>query len=88
MALFIEKTKAREGEQEIKHIIAGEPIAAEIRFVRPMNGIAHTEIKLLEKEHGCAIVEWEMRRSMRHPLNFLRLFFSMDKLPGMIYKRA
>ena len=62
-----------QGEQEIKNIQDGREINTELRFIRPMEGLANTKMATIP-EGGQTKVTWEMRGESKYPMNFMNLF--------------
>ncbi|MES2836717.1 MAG: SRPBCC family protein [Bacteroidota bacterium] len=63
--------KAGEGEQEIKAISEGKNIEMEIRFVRPMPGIAQAKITTESLSDNETKVTWTSAAPMKYPLNIM-----------------
>ncbi len=70
------------GEQEILKIIENEIIDYEIRFIKPFKNIAAVYlITDLVTEHHTK-VKWGFSSKMKYPMNFMLLFFNMEKFIG------
>lgn len=65
---------AGKGEQEIKLIVEGVKIETEIRFVKPFEGIGHSEMITEGLSSDQTKVEWKMVGKNKYPMNFLNLF--------------
>ena len=63
--------EAGEGEQEIKAINEGENIEMEIRFVRPLAGIAHAKMTTESISDNQTKVTWTTAAPMKYPLNIM-----------------
>jgi len=72
--------QAGKGEQEITKITEGERVDVEVRFIRPMEGIAFTPITTETVADNQTKVKWGMKGKSKYPLNFINLF--MDNLLG------
>jgi uncharacterized protein YndB with AHSA1/START domain len=63
--------QAGEGEQEIKAITEGKNIEMEIRFVRPIAGIAHAKMTTESLSDNQTKVTWTTAAPMKYPLNIM-----------------
>lgn len=63
--------KAGEGEQEIKNIVDGKLLATEIRFVRPVPGIAYSDMTVDSISDHRTKVTWSNKSKMKYPMNIL-----------------
>jgi uncharacterized protein YndB with AHSA1/START domain len=63
--------QAGEGEQEIKAITEGKNIDMEIRFVRPIAGIAHAKMTTESLSDNQTKVTWTTAAPMKYPLNIM-----------------
>ena len=72
--------EAGKGEQEIKKITDGESIDVEVRFIKPLEGIANTPIITEAMSANQTKVKWGMKGTSKYPMNFMNLF--MDKILG------
>ncbi len=63
--------EAGEGEQEIKAIYEGKSIEMEIRFVRPIAGIAHAKMTTESISDHQTKVTWTTAAPMKYPLNIM-----------------
>lgn len=63
--------EAGEGEQEIKAINEGENIEMEIRFARPIAGIAHAKMTTESISDNQTKVTWTTAAPMKYPLNIM-----------------
>ncbi|POY38978.1 polyketide cyclase [Solitalea longa] len=70
------------GEQEIKRIEENKLVEVEVRFEKPMKGIARTPFSTEEVSQNQTRVTWEMSSTMKYPSNIILLFMNMDKLLG------
>ncbi len=66
--------KAGKGEQKITHIVDGERIEAELHFIKPFEGLAHTQIVTEEVAPDQTKVSWEMAGESKYPMNFMNIF--------------
>ena len=71
---------AGKGEQEIKNITDGERVDVEVRFEKPMDGIANAPIITEGLSENQTKVKWGMQGKMSYPMNFMNLF--MDGMLG------
>ena len=71
---------AGKGEQEIKSITEGERVDVEVRFERPMEGVAYTPIVTEAVSPNQTKVKWGMKGKSNYPMNFMNLF--MDGMLG------
>jgi uncharacterized protein YxeA len=71
---------AGKGEQEIKNINEGERVDVEVRFEKPMEGIAHAPIITEAVSENQTKVTWGIKGESKYPMNFMNLF--MDGLLG------
>lgn len=67
-------SEAGKGEQEIKKIIEGEQIDIEIRFEKPMEGIASAPIITKAVTQKKTKVIWGIQGKCNYPMNFMNLF--------------
>jgi uncharacterized protein YndB with AHSA1/START domain len=72
--------EAGKGEQEIKNIKEGERVDVEIRFKKPMEGVATAPIITQAIAPNQTKVTWGMAGKSPYPLNFMNLF--MDGMLG------
>jgi hypothetical protein len=72
--------EAGKGEQEIKNIKEGELVDVEVRFERPMAGVAYTPIITEGVAENQTKVKWGMKGKSKYPMNFMNLF--MDGILG------
>jgi hypothetical protein len=71
---------AGKGEQEIKNIVEGERVDVEVRFEKPMEGIAYAPIITEGVAENQTKVKWGMKGKSNYPFNFMNLF--MDNMLG------
>ncbi len=71
---------AGKGEQEIKSITEGERVDVEVRFEKPMEGVAYAPIITESVSENQTKVRWGMKGKSTYPLNFVNLF--MDGMLG------
>lgn len=71
---------AGKGEQEIKNIIEGEKLEIEIRFEKPFEGVATTQLITNSLSDNNTHVKWGMQGKSKYPLNLMNLF--IDKILG------
>lgn len=74
--------QAGEGEQEIKGIEENKRLDLEVRFVRPIAGIARTPFITEAVSENETKVIWGTESTMNYPMNIFLLFMNMDKLLG------
>jgi uncharacterized protein YndB with AHSA1/START domain len=72
--------KAGKGEQEIKEISEGKKLNLEIRFIKPFEGTAQTEMITQPVSDHQTRVKWRMQGSSKYPMNITNLF--TDKILG------
>jgi uncharacterized membrane protein len=72
--------EAGKGEQEIKNIVDGQRVDVEVRFEKPMQGVAVTPIITEDVANDKTKVKWGMKGKNPYPLNFMNLF--MDSILG------
>jgi hypothetical protein len=70
------------GEQEIKMIDEGNRIEYEIRFMKPVAGIAHAYMSTQSISDELTKVSWGFDSQMKYPMNLMLLFMNMDKMVG------
>lgn len=63
--------KAGEGEKEIKHIIEGKRIEAEIRFVKPMAATACIIMETESLSNDQTRVSWSNAGTLKYPINIM-----------------
>lgn len=63
-----------EGEQEIIRISEDDRIEMELRFKRPLEGIADTYMSTEPVDAGSTKVKWGMKGANSYPFNFMNLF--------------
>ena len=72
--------KAGKGEQEIKKIAVGDNVDIEIRFIKPFEGIAQTNISTESLSENKTKVKWVMNGRSSYPMNLTNLF--IDNILG------
>ena len=72
--------KAGKGEQEIKKIAVGDNVDIEIRFIKPFEGIAQTNISTESLAENKTKVKWVMNGRSSYPMNLTNLF--IDNILG------
>lgn len=72
--------KAGKGEQEITKIDEGNALDLEIRFIKPFEGIAHTQMTTKPASEGQTRVTWSMAGESKYPMNITNLF--IDSMLG------
>lgn len=72
--------QAGKGEQEIVNLIEGEKLDIEVRFEKPMKGIAHTPFITKSVTENQTKVTWGMVGKNPFPMNIMNPF--MDKMLG------
>lgn len=65
---------AGKGEQEIKSITEGERVDVEVRFKKPMEGVAYAPIITEGVSENQTKVKWGMKGKSSYPFNFMNLF--------------
>lgn len=70
------------GEQEIKKIDQGNRIDYEIRFIKPIAGIANAYMTTDSASNEITMVSWGFDSRMKYPMNLMLLFMNMDKMVG------
>ncbi|AFD05300.1 SRPBCC family protein [Solitalea canadensis] len=70
------------GEQEIIRIENNRKIEVEVRFDKPMKGVAYTPFTTMPISNNETKVTWGMSSKMNYPLNIILLFMNMDKMLG------
>lgn len=70
------------GEQEIKKIDDGNSIEMELRFLKPMEGIAQAKMVTEDAGSGSTRVKWGFNSKMPYPMNVMLLFMDMDAMLG------
>jgi len=68
--------KAGKGEQKITQIVDGERVEAELHFIKPFEGLAHTQMVTEEISPGQTKVSWGMKGESQYPMNFMNLFMN------------
>lgn len=66
--------KAGKGEQEITRLIEGKEVDTEVRFEKPMQGVAYATMKTTAISAVQTKVDWKMKGSNAYPCNFMNLF--------------
>jgi len=72
--------KSGAGEQEIKNISEGRSIETELRFKKPMEGLAATIMTTEDASGGKTKVSWTFKGRSKYPMNIMNLF--IDKVLG------
>lgn len=85
-----------QGEEEIKRIEEGKKLDLEIRFIKPFEGLAHTEMTTEALSPGETRVAWGMTGESKYPMNLMNLFIdgvlgkdleqSLNNLKGVLEK--
>ncbi|MFN5415491.1 MAG: SRPBCC family protein [Flavobacteriia bacterium] len=73
---------AGKGEQEIKNIIQNELLDLEIRFEKPMKGLAKTPFRTTSISANETKVNWGMESKMNYPMNAIMLFVNFENILG------
>jgi hypothetical protein len=63
--------KAGAGELEIKHLVEGNSIETEIRFIRPFVAVAEVKMTTEELSENQTKITWSNKSSMKYPMNVL-----------------
>jgi len=71
-----------EGEQELTNIIEGQKVESEVRFIRPMTGVAKTFFNTEALAPNQTRVNWGMSSSMKYPMNIMLVLMSLEKMLG------
>lgn len=74
--------KSGKGEQEIKGITEGQKLNSEIRFIKPFEGLALTEMSTEPAGAGQTKVKWTFNSTMHYPMNTMLLFMDMNDVLG------
>ncbi len=74
--------QAGKGEQEIKSIVENEFLDLEVRFEKPMKGIAKTPFRTEVLGENTTKVKWGMTSKMAYPMNVIMLFVNFEKILG------
>ncbi len=74
--------QAGEGEQEIKKLVENKRMDIELRFVRPMAGVAQAPMELEAKSPDETIVTWGMSARMPYPANIMLLLGNIEGMLG------
>jgi len=75
-----ENKNVGKGEQEIIRLVEGERVDAEIRFIKPFEGIATTSMLIEPASEGQTRVVWSMSGKNNYPMNLMIPF--IDNLLG------
>ncbi|MGK4568377.1 SRPBCC family protein [Flavobacterium sp. 3HN19-14] len=70
------------GEQEIKKVTENESVETELRFIKPFEGRGDVKLSTFAVSENETKVSWEMKSSMKYPMNFMLLFMNMDEMIG------
>lgn len=76
------------GEQEIKKIIEGERIEAELRFLKPWKSTSDCYTKVENSGTNATKVTWGFSGRNKFPMNIMSLFMSMDKMIGKDFEEG
>lgn len=76
------------GEQEIKKIIDGERIEAELRFLKPWKSTSDCYTKVENSGTNTTKVTWGFSGKNKFPMNIMTLFMSMDKMIGKDFEEG
>ncbi|HEX5172348.1 MAG TPA: SRPBCC family protein [Cyclobacteriaceae bacterium] len=68
--------KAGKGEQELTNVVDGDLVEAELRFIKPFEGVAHTHMITEEVAPDQTKVTWGMKGANQYPMNFMNLFMN------------
>src|SRR5215217_955871 len=72
--------EAGKGEQEIKSVKEGERVDVEVRFEKPMEGIAYAPMITEAISDNKTKVSWGIKGESKYPINLMNLF--MDGMLG------
>ncbi len=75
-----ENNNVGKGEQEIIKLVEGERVDAEIRFIKPFEGIATTSMTIEPVSENQVKVSWVMNGRNKYPMNLMTPF--IDNLLG------
>lgn len=75
-----ENKNVGKGEQEIIKLVEGEQVDAEIRFIKPFEGIATTSMTIEPMPENQVKVIWVMNGRNKYPMNLMTPF--IDNLLG------
>ena len=71
-----------EGEQEIKKLIPNQRIENELRFMKPMKGVANAYFTVAAEGESHTRVAWGFTSRTPWPFNAFMLFFNMENAIG------
>lgn len=74
--------QAGQGEQEIKGITPNARVDMELRFVKPMPGIAQAYITTTAITESQTQVTWGMSSGMKYPMNIMLTLLNLEKMLG------
>ena len=66
--------EAGKGEQEIKKITEGKQLDIEVRFEKPIEGLANVHMITEEVSSTQTKIKWGMDGKNKYPMNFMNLF--------------
>jgi len=75
------KSNAGQGEQEIKAIVPNQSVDLELRFVRPMQSVAHAKMSTEAVDSNQTKVRWGFISTMKFPGNVMK-----PMIEGMMVK--
>ena len=75
--------KAGEGEKEIKNIIEGKKVEAEIRFVKPMKVSATIVLETESLSDNQTKVSWSNSGTLKYPINIMIPMMEKNVVKGM-----
>lgn len=82
MSAWDSDKEAGKGEQEIVAITEGTQINFELRFIKPFEGKAYTDMVAKDADVGETKVTWTFKGHTPYPFNLMHLFMSMDEMMG------
>jgi hypothetical protein len=74
--------QAGAGEQEIIEIKEGEKINIEVRFLRPLSGLAYIPFITKSISEQETKLTWGMSSKMKYPMNIMLLVMNIEKVLG------
>lgn len=82
MSAWDSDKEAGKGEQEIVAITEGMQINFELRFIKPFEGIAYSDLVAQDVDAGKTNVTWTFKGRTPYPFNLIHLFMNMDEMMG------
>ena len=88
---FVSSWKSKmmgDGEQEIVQLVEGERLDTELRFGGMFPSVSPARMSVESISETQTKVKWAMSGRMAYPMNFMRIFMSMDKMIGTEYEKS